>query len=924
MAMGSELFCKSETRRRATRKAALYGLDFAEVDLSPSDCTIQVFFLGKAPAQLVQGNVRISGGRRIRDVRVKSIRIEREEDPTLDDHLDVVVYRPGDASAYTLSLVALDDDGRPTDELMAGFDPRYGSIDFYFRAGCPTDLDCRLDRSCPPAQRDETEINYLAKDYDSFRQLMLDRLALTLPGFVETHVPDLGVTLVELLAYVADYLSYYQDAVATEAYLGTARQRISVRRHARLVDYFLHEGCNARAWLTLGTDQDCALDPNEIFFLSGLVDAPEYRVLQPSDYAQLEPGNYQVFEPLVADRAQPIQLRAAHNEIHFYTWGDSECCLSAGATSATLLDQWIEIEPPPATEKAAKVAGGSDGDGPPGTRRTLALTPGDVLIFEERVGPVTGNDADADPIRRQAVRLTKVTRAVDPLFQPNGPEFGQPVVEIEWCSEDALRFELCISVRGAPPGCDALQNVSVARGNVVLVDSGITVTDALGAVPEASRSETCGDICSPPDAVVTPGRFRPKLPKGPLTFCEPVPACACASTVLQRDPRRALPAIELSGTQQSAGGTIVTAWRARADLLESDGESPEFVVEIDDGGAACLRFGDGNLGRLPDAGTEFLARYRIGNGPHGNVGADSIRTIVFREAKTGVQLSPRNPLSATGGSAPESIDEAKFFAPFAFKNQLERAVTAEDYAALAADDARRLSYRASRSASAGGPYPAPQATTDDPRAADEVEPGEPPASAAGGCSGAFQRLQGARASLRWNGSWYEALVALDPAGREEAEPALVDEVTAYLERYRRIGHDLLVRGARYVPIALTLSVCVQPNYERAHVEAALLDVFGAGVRSDGSLGFFHPDNLRLGQDLYVSRIVAAAQTVLGVREVHVIELERFEPNEPTPDLEDELPADGVLALGPGEIARLDVDPSFPENGRLRLVMRGGR
>src|SRR3989442_627943 len=92
-------------------------------------------------------------------------------------------------------------------------------------------------------------IDYMAKDYQSFRQLMLDRLSATLPGWQERHAPDLGIALVEALAYVADYLSYYQDAVATEAYLGTARQRISVRRHARLLDYVLHEGCNARAWV---------------------------------------------------------------------------------------------------------------------------------------------------------------------------------------------------------------------------------------------------------------------------------------------------------------------------------------------------------------------------------------------------------------------------------------------------------------------------------------------------------------------------------------------------------------------------------------------------------------------------------------------------------------------------------------------------
>ena len=92
-------------------------------------------------------------------------------------------------------------------------------------------------------------IDYLAKDYASFRRLMLDRLSVLVPDWRERNPADSWSTLVELLAYAGDHLSYFQDAVATEAYLGTARRRISVRRHARLVDYAMHEGCNARAWV---------------------------------------------------------------------------------------------------------------------------------------------------------------------------------------------------------------------------------------------------------------------------------------------------------------------------------------------------------------------------------------------------------------------------------------------------------------------------------------------------------------------------------------------------------------------------------------------------------------------------------------------------------------------------------------------------
>ena len=49
--------------------------------------------------------------------------------------------------------------------------------------------------------------------------------------------PTPASRLVEALAYAADRVSYLQDAINTEAYIGTARSRISLRRHARLVDY---------------------------------------------------------------------------------------------------------------------------------------------------------------------------------------------------------------------------------------------------------------------------------------------------------------------------------------------------------------------------------------------------------------------------------------------------------------------------------------------------------------------------------------------------------------------------------------------------------------------------------------------------------------------------------------------------------------
>ena len=165
------------------------------------------------------------------------------------------------AAGETVKLTLIKD-GAPN--LPADFDQRYSCVEFSFKAGCPSDLDCCAPLVCPPPKRTEPEINYLAKDYESFRQLILDRLAVIMPDWRERHVPDIGIALVEVLAYVGDYLSYYQDAVATEAYLDTARRRISVRRHARLVDYRMHDGCNARAWVCLWTSSDLPLRKRKV------------------------------------------------------------------------------------------------------------------------------------------------------------------------------------------------------------------------------------------------------------------------------------------------------------------------------------------------------------------------------------------------------------------------------------------------------------------------------------------------------------------------------------------------------------------------------------------------------------------------------------------------------------------------------------
>ena len=849
-------FCCDEKRRIAVKaRPGLNGIDFLEVQDSPAlpqeqrQRTLFVHFLKPdGLAALKPENIRFEGGERIRDVAATTLAVDTA-DPLV---LVVTVNQPGDFSIYTLRLVTSQTD--PTRPV--GFDPLLSAVDFSFKVECESDFDCKPERVCPPEALPVPEIDYLAKDYTSFRRLLLDRLSVLMPDWAERNPADLGVALVEVLAYVADHLSYRQDAIATEAYLGTARRRVSVRRHARLVDYRMHDGCNARTWLHVRLDEANApgtglrlprVDPTGLRtrFLTRCVDGKAVKDDDlPRVLAQWRPG---VFEPL-ADTV----LYREHNEMAFYTWGEAQCCLPVGATKATLKDD--------------------------ATKR-LRLRPGDVLIFEERRGPLTGQSADADPNHRQAVRLTTVNPAAALVLQGGleadrtpgaivtDPLNDQPIVEIAWAAEDALRFPVCLSaITDAAHGAEKVEGISVALGNIVLVDHGLTIEgEVLGAVPQpivflAPGGE--GTRCQLAAPMAVPPRFTPILKERPLTQAAPLDPAAPSATASLRWPVTAvLPAISLTG---ASNGTPAI-WTPVRDLLASRPDDREFVVEVETDLAAALRFGDDRHGRRPDSGTGFSATYRVGNGSRGNVGADALVHFVADNV-AGAIAAVRNPLAAVGGAEPESLEDVRQRAPSAFRTQ-ERAVTPADYA--------------------------------------EVTERNP-------------QIQQAAATLRWTGSWRTVFITADRVGGAQVDAGFEQDLRQFVEPYRMAGQDLEVDAPRPVPLEITLRVCVKPDHFRSDVRAALQQIFSKDTLPDGRRGVFHPDNFTFGQPVYLSQIYAAAQAVDGVASVDVTQFER--QGRPDPQAF----ADGVLKFARLEIPRLDNDPNFPERGAFHLTMEGGK
>lgn len=821
-------------------------LDKAAPPGAPRQRTLFVRLLRPGFA-LTPTNLRIAGGERIPTVGIvwcaPANALLPQAEPglvaTVDDLARTLVIRTdsaGDYSAYTLSIVANSGSNNPP----AGFDPKLSSIEFSFKVECPADFDCAQPPLCPPIVGAKPDIDYLAKDYQGFRRLMLDRLSLLVPGWTERSAADLGVTLVELLAYAADNLSYRQDTIANEAYLATARQRVSVRRHARLVDYFMHEGCNARAFVHFDVVGQAIALAKGTELLTRTPKLPS--VIAPNS---LDRRDAIAAGAVVFDTAHTVQLDERLNRLSFYSWGDNGCCLPKGTTAATLRGNFIGL-----------------------------LQVGDILVFEEMVSPTTFVAGDADRTHRWAVRLTVVTASQDPSGQLfNEPPVDGPVdvTEIAWDAADALPFPLCLTVEERP-GLE----VSVAMGNIVLADQGLTVSDeSLGTVPSETLQlavAAAADCCDKPEPVPVPPRFRPALANAPLShgfdiddlLAVPISVDEAwwpASSLLAIDPRAATPRIaSLAGTL----GPVTELWTARRDLLSSADDATDFVVEVENSGRTRLRFGDDDHGKRPDSGTTFVTTYRVGNGVTGNVGADAIAHVV--STANGVFTAVRNPMPAAGGVNPEDIEVVRRDAPQAFRTQ-ERAVTPPDYARAA-----------------------------------ERRPD----------------VQRAAASFRWTGSWYTVYVTPDRFGGVGVDNTFKTRLRRHLERFRMAGYDLDVNTPRYVPLAVALHVCVKADYFRADVLHAVEQVLSSGVLADGSLGLFHPDNFSFGQPVYLSRVIAAAQAVEGVDSIRADSFRRL--SDPTlVSLQT-----GVIEIGGLEIAQLANNPNFPERGKLELAAGGGK
>jgi hypothetical protein len=647
-----DLSCRDEDARRQalSLRADLEGIDYLEVRTAgtQNQRVLDVHFIAKEPASTgplhdlldalaaAATHIRITGGERQRNIRVVSAARD-------GDVLVVTVDRPGDFSTYTLQL------GDPGVAGVPRLDPAFAGVTFSFKAGCPSRFDCRGDCRCDDEELPETDVDYMAKDFRSFRQALLDRLPTLAPGWLERHEADLGVTLVELLAYAGDQLSYQQDAIANEAYLQTARQRVSARRHARLVDYRIDEGASARAFVVAQVRGGAVLPAGSQLLTTLHVpfatqQPPLPAVLDPPAGSDKERHRERARErAIVFETVADAILDPKLGTIAIHTWSLGDCCLPRGATTIDLQGD------------LASVPGGA------GWR----LRPGRLLVLEETVGAATGLAADADVTHRQVVRLTDAATVEDPLSPT-------PVTRVRWDDADALTFPLCVNRRDDE---DVVHPVAIACGNVLVADHGESRTQNWPQTP-AWWATSAPPV--PPRGLVRGRRTtRVLLDEGPPSAWRPpgdgpVAQMLDAPTTLQ---------IRLA-VERSQTDTL--PYELADDLIGARPFDTRFVAEVMNDGRASLRFGDGTHGLPPTEGAFVHVDYRVGRGREGNVGAEAISHLLVGEGQTAPPITAlRNPLPAAGGTDPETLAQIKIRAPAAFRSPQLRAVTAADYAEVA-------------------------------------------------------------------------------------------------------------------------------------------------------------------------------------------------------------------------------------------------
>jgi hypothetical protein len=295
-------------------------------------------------------------------------------------------------------------------------------------------------------------------------------------------------------------------------------------------------------------------------------------------------------------------------------------------------------------------------------------------------------------------------------------------------------------------------------------------------------------------------------------------------------------------------------WTEVATLADSAATDEHYALEIDDEQAATISFGDGVHGAAPASGRNNIrARYRIGLGAAGNVAEGRLKQMP--QALPFV-TSTLNPASMGGGAERETPQSAKRAINLRV-HTLDRAVSLADYADLA------LTF--SGVAKARADYSREEST-------------------------------GAKT----------VLLTVVASGGAALGIESKDALYAFFRLRAPPRPALVIRDARRIAVRVSLQVTVLPDFLLVDVEKRVWDALG-------DTAFFSFDRRDLGEDLYLSELYAAVESVSGVD--HVLAT-AFHPESAAPAVLDRVAVDADAWPSGG-------DPVDASIGRLAISFSGG-
>lgn len=621
------------------------GIDFIYVH--PDQVTLEIYFLRKVTDLI--GNPKLTASLKTTDIKIYSAgsflpEIEIDaiigwQTPANGAHvLKLRTKQPGDFSLYNFFI----NDGR--------IDPYFNDVSFSFKANCPSDLDCKPpEHECPPEELVDFPVDYLARDFWSYRTALLEFASLRYPDWADRLEADAGVMMAELMSALGDEMAYYQDRISREGYLETATQRRSIRRHARLVDYHLHDGLGATCWLDFDVTAGVTAIP---------AGSNVYTKSDDNTRIDFETGNG--IDEIYRGKTYPVS--AATNQFKPHLWDEDDTCLPVGSVELYVEGHHkinLAFDDLPAGKKPGKW----------------------VLIKTNPANP-------AQPQQAQLVRLIQVTDTTDAVFNVN-------ITHLVWEQEQALKNEFDLTV------------LSV-RGNIVPATAGKTnnayfiVDDELKNLSPAEKAGFKGVHAG--ETVNRQGHDDTSIHLFTLPGSQTIPLVYLQKEALQyNDPEIILEEVVFDiATSSWIPKPFTEPWAYTNTFVGVNSSKPSDThFMLDDGcwqrvagyqrigeeiehrdyamdNGVTIRFGDGEFGRIPAKGSVFKASYRLGGTRRSNVAAE---TATYISAITGVSVT--NPLPAMGGQDAETPAELRQLAPDAFRAVTYRAVRPEDYAEAA-------------------------------------------------------------------------------------------------------------------------------------------------------------------------------------------------------------------------------------------------